>query len=57
MDLEKLQKAIIYVDRMAGGKNPVNDLPLENEHVLNDPNVIRCMYFIKEILVDVYKKK
>ena len=52
VDLEKLEKAIIYVDRIADGKNPVNNALVE-ESVLNDPNVIRCMYFIKETLIEI----
>jgi hypothetical protein len=49
-DLEKLDTAIIYVDRIANGKNPINNLSVDEDYVLNDPNVIRCMFFIKEIL-------
>lgn len=49
-DLEKLDKALIYVDRIANGKNPINNLSVDEDYVLNDPNVIRCMFFIKEIL-------
>lgn len=52
IDLTKLEKAIIYVDRIADGKNPVNNLPAEDE-ILNDPNVIRCMYFIRDVLMAV----
>ena len=53
LDLEKLDKAIIYVERITEGKNPVNNLPAENDSVINDPNVIRCMYFIKDALVAI----
>ena len=54
MKNEKLEKSIIYVDRIANGCNPVNNSPLTNDSVLNNPNVIRCMYFIKDILKEVY---
>ena len=53
IDLEKLEKALIYVDRIAEGRNPVYNLPADNDSVLNDPNVIRCMFFIKEVLTAV----
>ena len=52
-DLTKLDVAIKYVERIAEGLNPVNNLPVENDEVLNNPNVIRCMYFVKEILEEV----
>lgn len=50
VDLEKLEVAIKYIDRMAEGKNPVKNVAVEDDSVLNNPNVIRCMFFIKEIL-------
>ena len=50
VDLAKLEVAIKYIDRMAEGKNPVKNVDVEDDSVLNNPNVIRCMYFVKEIL-------
>jgi len=52
-DRAKLEVAIKYVERIADGCNPVNNVPLENDSVLNNPNIIRCMYFIKEVLEEV----
>ena len=49
----KLDVAIKYVERIAEGHNPVNNIPLENDDVLNNPNIIRCMYFIKDVLEEV----
>ncbi len=48
-DLDKLEKAIVYAERMAEGKAPYSNLPVDDE-VLNNPNVIRSMYFIKDVL-------
>ena len=53
IDLEKLDVAITYMQRIADGKNPVNNMPAEDDDVLNNPNVIRCMFFVKEILEEV----
>lgn len=53
VDIKKLETAIIYLQRIADGKNPVNNLPAEADSVLNNPNVIRCMYFVKEVLEEV----
>ena len=53
IDLEKLEVAITYMQRIADGKNPVNNMPAEDDDVLNNPNVIRCMFFVKEILEEV----
>lgn len=52
----KLDIAIQYVTRIAEGKNPVNNKFVEDDAVLNNPNVTRCMYFVKDILEDVKNK-
>ncbi|MDO4490938.1 MAG: hypothetical protein Q4B85_07735 [Lachnospiraceae bacterium] len=51
--MNKLEVAMKYVDRMADGKNPVKNTAAEEDSILNNPNVIRCMYFIKEVLTAV----
>lgn len=53
VDLTKLDVAIKYVERIANGCNPINNAPLDNDDILNNPNIIRCMYFIKDILEEV----
>lgn len=53
IDEIKLDAAITYVERMAEGNNPVNNIPAESDSVLNNPNVIRCMYFIRDVLQQV----
>lgn len=49
----KLDVAIKYMERIADGYNPVNNEPLENDDIMNNPNIIRCMYFIKDVLEEV----
>ena len=53
IDMQKLEVAMKYIERIADGKNPVNNKPTEEDSVLNNPNVIRCMYFVKEVLTAV----
>lgn len=53
VDMKKLETAIVYLQRIADGNNPINNMPAEEESVLNNPNVIRCMFFVKEILEEV----
>ena len=55
-DAEKLEKAIIYVRRMADGRVPYSNQPMEDE-ILNNPNVIRCMYFVADVLREVQANK
>ena len=49
----KLQRAITYVDRLANGYNPRTNEHLNNI-LMNDPSFIRCMFFIKDVLDEVY---
>lgn len=53
IDMKKLNLAINYVQRIAEGRNPVNNLPSEEDSIMNDPNIIRCMFFIKEVLEEI----
>lgn len=50
IDMNKLEIAIKYIERITEGKNPVNNALAEDDAVLNNPNVIRCMFFVKEVL-------
>lgn len=53
IDMQKLEVAMKYIERIADGRNPVNNKPAEEDSALNNPNVIRCMYFVKEVLAAV----
>jgi len=53
-DKKTLETAIIYAQRLAEGKSPFNNQPMESDTILNNPNIIRCMYFIKDVLEEVY---
>lgn len=53
IDMNKLDKAILYLQRIADGNNPVNNMPADDDAVLNNPNVIRCMFYVKDILEEI----
>lgn len=57
IDLKKLEVAIKYIERMADGKNPVNNQAIEADTIVNDPNVIRCFFFVSDILKNVYERE
>lgn len=57
IDLKKLEVALTYVQRMTEGHNPVTNQRVQEEDVLNNPNVIRCMYFIRDVLLQVKDNK
>lgn len=53
VDMKKLETAIVYLQRISDGNNPINNVPADEDSVLNNPNVIRCMFFVKEVLEEV----
>ncbi len=53
VDTKKLETAILYLQRITEGHNPVNNMPAEEDSVINNPNVVRCMFFIKEVLEEL----
>ncbi len=53
VDIKKLETAIVYLQRITAGNNPINNTPVDEADVLNNPNVIRCMFFVKEVMEEV----
>lgn len=56
-DMGKLEIAIEYVNRMAEGKHPRSNQKLQEDSVFNDPNVVRCMFFVEDVLKAVYENQ
>ncbi len=50
LDKGKLLKAKEIVRKMAAGINPLNGEDMENGDFMNDPRLVRCFYFIEEVL-------
>lgn len=57
VDVKKLETALQYIKRITEGKNPVNNMPAEDDSIINNPNVLRCMFFVKEVLEEVQKNE
>ncbi len=57
VDMKKLETAIQYVQRMTEGHNPVNNAPVGEDSVITNPNVVRCMSFIKDILEELWRNQ
>ena len=53
VDTKKLEIAIQYLQRITEGHNPVNNIPVDDDSVIKNPNVVRCMLFIKDVLEEV----
>ena len=49
-ELEKIQNAKLYIDKLARGINPVNDLPVDEQDIINDVHISRCFFYVAEVL-------
>lgn len=50
---DKIQKAKEVLLKIAHGTNPITGNEMEGEEILNDPRIIRCFYFVADILQNV----
>ena len=52
-DIEKIRKAKDIILKLANGIDPVDGGEIKQEHILNDPRMIRCFFFVSEVLENV----
>ena len=49
-ELETLQRAKMYIDKMANGINPLDDTPIKDDDIINNVRVSRCLFFVSDTL-------
>lgn len=49
INIQKLSEARVYITRLSEGLNPLNGEPL-GDSPLNDADIIRVMYYVRELL-------
>lgn len=54
-DIEKIRKAREIILNLANGVDPINEIEIKTNDVLSDPRIIRCFFFIGEVLDGVAK--
>lgn len=47
---EKIAYAKLFIDKLATGINPLNDLPIPENDVANNVRLSRCFFYVSEIL-------
>jgi len=55
-ELEKIQYTKTFIDKLAGGINPLNDEPIAETDLLNNVRIARCMFYVSGILDNVCKQ-
>ncbi len=47
---EKIEYAKSYIDKLANGINPLDNTPVSDESILNNPRIIRCLFYVSDVL-------
>lgn len=49
-ELETVQRAKMYIDKMANGINPLDDMPVKDDDIINNVRISRCLFFVSDTL-------
>lgn len=49
-ELDKLLRAKMYIEKLANGVDPVADREMPEDALLNNPRLIRCFFYVAEVL-------
>lgn len=55
-EIETLQRARMYINKLANGINPLDDMPVSDDDVINNVRISRCFYYVSEVLDKVIAK-
>lgn len=52
-ELEKMQRAKTYIDKLANGIDPLTDEAVKDDDIINNVKISRCLFYVSDILSDV----
>ncbi len=52
-ELETIARAKQYLDKLANGMDPLTDLPVAENDVINQVRISRCLFFVSDVLRQV----
>ncbi len=52
-ELETLQRAKMYVEKLANGIDPITDFEIHDDSVLNNVRISRCLFYVSDVLKKV----
>ncbi|MBQ9769560.1 MAG: hypothetical protein IJW27_05085, partial [Clostridia bacterium] len=52
-ELEKIEYAKTFIDKLANGINPLDDSVINEEDIVNNVRLSRCFFFVSDILRQV----
>ena len=50
IDIEKLNTAKMWIEKLANGINPLNDEPVKDDDLINNVHISRCLFYVVELL-------
>lgn len=53
IDIEKLNSAKIWIEKLANGVNPLNDELVNDDDLINNVHISRCLFYVAELLGEV----
>jgi len=52
-DLETMQRAKMYIDKLAKGINPLDDSVIPEDDIINNVRLSRCLFYVSDVLRQV----
>ena len=52
-DLEKIEYAKVFIDKLANGINPLDDSTIKEDDIVNNVRLSRCFFYVSDILRQV----
>ena len=52
---EKIEKAVFVIDKLSEGMDPYTGEVFEDEHIMNNPKVVRCLKYVEEVLKETLR--
>ena len=52
-ELEKMERAKMYMEKLANGINPIDDMMAPDEDIINQVRLSRCFFFVADVLRQV----
>ena len=55
-ELELLERAKMYMDKLANGINPLDDTFIPENDIVNNVRLSRCFFYVSDVLRQVIEK-
>lgn len=53
IDIEKLNSAKMWIEKLANGINPLNDELVKDDDLINNVHISRCLFYVSELLGEI----